>query len=97
MASPNLSNNAREKGDRWAAFRGLSWWQVVLSLLPLVLIGLGGLVGGAVGGAGAWLNLKVARGSLHPAVKALIMVVVVVVTYVVWSFVAIEVKALLAG
>src|ERR1041384_3371524 len=76
MALPTLSDNALEKRDRWAAFRGLSWWQLVLSLLPLVLIGLGGLVGGAVGGAGAWLNLKVARRSLHPAVKALVMIVV---------------------
>jgi len=97
MASPNLSNNALEKPDRWAAFRGLSWWQLVLSLLPLVLIGLGGLVGGAVGGAGAWLNLKVARRSLHPAVKALAMIAVVVGTYVVWSFVAIALKAMIAS
>jgi hypothetical protein len=97
MASPYLSNNALEKRDRWAAFRGLSWWQLVLSLLPLVLIGLGGLVGGAVGGAGAWLNLKLARRSLHPAVKALAMIVVVVATYVVWSFVAIALKAVFAS
>jgi hypothetical protein len=44
-----MSQTASPKGDRWAAFHGLRWWQLVLSLLPLALIGLGGLVGGAVG------------------------------------------------
>ncbi|SNT29766.1 hypothetical protein SAMN05421812_104329 [Asanoa hainanensis] len=93
MASPNLSSNSLEKRDRWAAFRGLRWWQLVLSLLPLVLIGLGGLIGGAVGAAGTWLNLKVARKSLHPAVKALVMIAVVIGAYVVWSIVAVALKA----
>ncbi|GIF67443.1 hypothetical protein Ais01nite_54780 [Asanoa ishikariensis] len=93
MVSPNLSNNALEKRDRWAAFRGLSWWQLVLSLLPLVLIALGGLIGGAIGGAGAWLNLKLARRSLHPALKALAMIVVGVAAYVVWVVVVIALNA----
>ncbi|GIF77859.1 hypothetical protein Asi02nite_73770 [Asanoa siamensis] len=97
MASPYLSNDALEKGDRWRAFRGLRWWQLVLSLLPLVLIALGGLVGGAVGGAGTWLNLKVARRPLHPVVKVLAMIGVVVGAYVVWLFVAIAVRALFAS
>ncbi|HZM78796.1 MAG TPA: hypothetical protein VFC19_23965 [Candidatus Limnocylindrales bacterium] len=89
--------SAMNKGDRWAAFRGLSWWQMVLTLLPLALIALGGLVGGAVGGAGAWANLKVARSAMHPAVKALVMIVVVGAAYVVWSVIAVAIKSMLAS
>jgi hypothetical protein len=85
------------KGDRWAAFRGLSWWQLVLSLVPLALIGLGGLIGGAVGGAGTWVNLKVARSALHPAVKALVMIMVIGAAYVVWLIVAIAVRSMIAS
>jgi hypothetical protein len=89
-------SGAVHKGDRWAAFRGLSWWQLVLSLLPLALIGLGGLIGGAVGGAAAWANLKVARLTLHPAVKALIMIAIVGAAYLVWSVIAVAVTSMLA-
>lgn len=89
--------SSSQKSDRWAAFRGLSWWQLVLSLLPLALIGLGGLIGGAVGGAAAWANLKVARSALHPAAKALVMVMVVGAAYVVWLIIAMAVRSMIAS
>ncbi|WP_370096294.1 DNRLRE domain-containing protein [Streptacidiphilus sp. MAP12-20] len=40
---------------------GLSWWQAVLVLAPLPLIGMGGAVGGFVGGTAAAANGALAR------------------------------------
>lgn len=77
-------SQAADKADRWAAFRGLSWWQLVLTLLPLALIALGGLIGGAVGGGAAWVNLKIARSAMPAAVQALVMIVVAGAAYLVW-------------
>lgn len=89
-----MSQTAAPKGDRWAVFRGLSWWQLVLSLLPLVLIPLGGLVGGAIGAGAAWVNLKVARSAMNVAVKALVMILVVGAAYVVLSIIAAAVRSM---
>lgn len=49
----------------------------VLSLLPLVLV-VGGAIGGAMGGLGAVGNLALARGSQSTAVKAAMMIMVLV-------------------
>lgn len=51
---------AHGKGLR-AMFSGLSWWQVVLVLLPLTLAGIGGALGGLAGGAAAGANTALAR------------------------------------
>ncbi|MDX2706174.1 hypothetical protein PV350_25450 [Streptomyces sp. PA03-6a] len=74
---PDLLPDSAGKPDRWARFRGLPPWQVVGSVLPLVLIIVGGLLGGLAGGLGTMINLKIARTGLAPAVKALAMAGVV--------------------
>ncbi|GAA4586281.1 hypothetical protein GCM10023194_32090 [Planotetraspora phitsanulokensis] len=70
--------------DRWAKFRGLSWWQLVLSLLPLVLAGLGGALGGVIGAAALFANLAIARKQFATPLKVLAMVGVVVASYFVF-------------
>jgi hypothetical protein len=74
--------------DRFAQFRGLKWWQVVLSLLPIGLVGIGGLIGGAIGAVGLIANLSLARRQIGTGPKVLAMVGVVVATYVVYVIVA---------
>lgn len=60
-----------------AMFSGLSWWQVVLVLLPFSLAGIGGALGGLVGGAGAGANMTLARRRRHgAALTALSMICV---------------------
>ena len=71
----------QEQRDRWARFRGLTWWQGLLSLLPLALIPIGGAVGGGIGGLGAVANLRLARNPMSTLGKAVAMTSVVVLTY----------------
>lgn len=60
----------------------------VLGLLPLLLVGVGGLIGGAIGGVGVIVNLGIVRGSQSTAVKALLMIVVLVFAVVAWAMLA---------
>jgi len=60
----------------------------ILALVPIVLVGVGGLVGGLIGALGVIGNLAVARLSLPAVVKALLMLVVLAVAVVVWVIVA---------
>ncbi|MEY9964140.1 hypothetical protein ABIA33_002182 [Streptacidiphilus sp. MAP12-16] len=84
----DLTPQAPGKPDRWAAFRGLPKWQVVLVVVPLTLIAFGGLIGGAFGGLGMATNLKLARTNLATAPKALAMMGVVLAALAIYLVVA---------
>jgi hypothetical protein len=68
---------------RWlrARLEGLSWWQAMLAVLPMALVGIGGAIGGGIGGAigggiggaAAAVNLVLARKQILAAIKALLM------------------------
>jgi hypothetical protein len=60
----------------------------VLSLLPVGLIPLGGLIGGLFGGAAVAINLGLARRPLGAGLQAAAMLGVAVAAYVVWFVVA---------
>ena len=70
--------------DAFADFRGRKWWELVLIFLPITLIPIGGLLGGATGGAALALNLWIAKRSLETPIKVLVMVGVVVAAYVIF-------------
>ncbi|GGX93109.1 hypothetical protein [Streptomyces fructofermentans] len=63
--------------DRWAKFRGLTWWQTVLSVAPMLLMVLGGAIGGVMATLGLFANLSIARKPLGTPVKLLAMLGVV--------------------
>lgn len=72
---------ARGRGLR-VMLAGLRWWQVVLVVLPLTLIGIGGAIGGLVGGAAAGANTALARRNRYGAgVTALTMGTVSIFAY----------------
>jgi hypothetical protein len=56
--------------------------------LPITLIPIGGLLGGATGAAALALNLWIAKRSLETPIKALVMIGVVVAAYVVFFTIA---------
>lgn len=60
---------------RWLSVRleGLSWWQAMLAVLPMALVGIGGVIGGGIGAAAAAANLALARTQIRAAIKALLM------------------------
>jgi hypothetical protein len=64
----------------------------VLTGLPIVLVAVGGALGGLLAALGIVANLAVARTRLPPVVKALVMVGVGVVAYVVWYAIAMAVR-----
>lgn len=70
--------------DRWAKFRGLRRWQLLLSLLPATLLAVGGAVGGGIGVAGVFANLSLARKEIGTPLKVLVMMGVVVASYLVY-------------
>ncbi|MFH7595275.1 hypothetical protein WDV06_09250 [Streptomyces racemochromogenes] len=85
---PDLEKNTLDKPDRWAKFRGLTWWQLVLSLAPILLLPIGGAIGGAFGGAGLFTNLSLARKPLGTPLKALAMLGVALASYLGYILVA---------
>lgn len=80
---PGTEAPPARKRDRWATFRGLTWWQLLLSLLPLALVGVGGAIGGAIGAGGMVVNLWLAK-RIGGAIKALAMIGVVLAAYLVY-------------
>lgn len=56
----------------------------VLTLLPIVLVGIGGAFGGLIGALAVVANLSVSRTRNSSVVKALIMVGMAVAAYFVW-------------
>jgi hypothetical protein len=70
--------------DAFADFRGRKWWELVLIFLPITLIPIGGVLGGATGGAALALNLWIAKRSLETPIKVLVMIGVVVAAYVIF-------------
>lgn len=76
------------KRDRFAQFRGLQWWQLLLSLLPIGVVAIGGLVGGLIGAIGLIVNLWLARRQIGTALKLVAMVGVVIASYVIYVIIA---------
>jgi len=56
--------------------------------LPITLVPIGGLLGGATGVAALALNLWIAKKSFETAIKVLVMIGVVVAAYVVFFTIA---------
>jgi len=77
-----------KRKDRWAAFRGLAWWEIVLSVLPLGLVAVGGLIGGLFGGAGVAINLALARRRMGAGLEVVAMLGVLIVASVLYFVVA---------
>jgi hypothetical protein len=62
----------------------MPWWMVLLIVLPLSLVGIGGLVGGVIGAAAALGNTYVARGRLSTSAKIAAMLGLLVAAYAGW-------------
>ncbi|RKT02184.1 hypothetical protein BX286_0050 [Streptomyces sp. 3211.6] len=88
MQLPDLGKNSPGKPDPWAKFRGLTWWQLVLSIVPILLLPFGGLIGGAFGAAGLFVNLSLARKPFGTPAKLLAMVGLVLGAYLGYFIVA---------
>ncbi|MFF4371473.1 hypothetical protein [Streptomyces sp. NPDC001594] len=85
---PDLGKNTVGKPDPWAKFRGLTWWQLVLSIAPILLLPIGGAIGGAIGAAGLFTNLALARRHLSTPLKALAMLGVACAAYLAYLLIA---------
>lgn len=68
----------------------------ILALLPLALIGVGGMVGGLIGALGMMANMAVGRLQIHAALRALLMIGVLGVAFGTWAVVAGAISAALA-
>jgi hypothetical protein len=79
----------------FAQFRGMPWWQILLIVLPLSLIGVGGLVGGVLGALAALGNTYVARSTLSTTMKVLVMLGLLVAAWLVWLVLALAISAAL--
>jgi hypothetical protein len=62
-------------------FRGRTWWELVLILLPVGLLPIGGLLGGACAGAGLAVNLWLAKKGIPVVTKVFAMIGVVLASY----------------
>lgn len=87
-------SSAPVRSDRWAKFRGLAWWELVLSLLPLTLAPVGGLLGGLFGAGGMVINLALARRPLAAGLKVIVMLGVAIAAFVLYFVVAGTILAL---
>jgi hypothetical protein len=82
MDQPTGTSQQPAAKDRWARFRGLRWWQLVLALLPLALLPIGGALGGAIGVVAMLANLALARRPFSTGLKVAAMLGVVVLAFV---------------
>lgn len=73
--------------------RGLQWWETLLVIAPLSLIVVGGLIGGLCGALAATANNYIARSGLAPAVRALVMIGLLIGAYVLYFVIALLVFA----
>lgn len=89
-AAPDLG-----KPDPWARFRGLTWWQWVLSVLPLGLF-IGGALGAGIACLGVAANTTIARKRFPAPLKALAMTGVVLAACLVWLLAAGAINALVS-
>jgi hypothetical protein len=69
----------------------------VLAVFPIALVFLGGLLGGLIGAIGWAVNMSILRLGLPAAVKALLMLVVLVATYLTWAAVATAIAQAIYG
>jgi hypothetical protein len=69
-------------------FRGLTWWQLLLVLLPFGLL-LSGLIGGVFGAVAILSNLAIARRPFSAPVKAAMMIAIVVLAYLIVYVIAV--------
>jgi hypothetical protein len=69
-------------------FRGLTWWQLLLVLLPFGLL-LSGLIGGVFGAVAILSNLAIARRPFSSPVKAAMMIAIVVLAYLIVYVIAV--------
>lgn len=83
-ASERRRRRRRERPSFREQLQGLSWWQVALVLLPLVMMFIGGALGGGIGGGAAVGNLSLARKPMPSAVKFLVMACVCAVAFTVF-------------
>ena len=65
-------------------FRGMPWWTVLLIVLPLSLVGIGGLIGALLGALAALGNTYVARSRLTTPAKVAAMLGLLAAAYAVW-------------
>jgi len=65
----------------------------ILALLPIALVAIGGLLGGLLGALAFAVNVLVARTRLHAALKALLMLVIGAVAFVILLVIAGAVRA----
>ncbi|MEU4091621.1 hypothetical protein [Streptomyces sp. NPDC026673] len=86
-----------QEGPRRGLFGQISSlpvWQALLAILPFALL-FGGAIGSALGAVGAVTNLKLARTSLAPVLKALCMVGVALGSAVVYLAFAVVLELVL--
>jgi hypothetical protein len=69
-------------------FRGLTWWQLLLVLLPFGLL-LSGIIGGVFGAVAILSNLAIARRPFSSPVKAAMMIAIVVLAYLIVYVIAV--------
>jgi hypothetical protein len=82
------AESAPKKRSIFAELKEMAWWQTILTLVPLALIGVGGVLGGLFGALAAVLNVKIAKSGLNAPVKAIVMVGVDFAAVVAWYVVA---------
>lgn len=60
----------------------------ILGLLPIALIGVGGIIGGLIGGVSVAVNMAITRLDKSTAVKTLLMIGVLAIAGIAWVLVA---------
>ena len=81
-----------DDGRRLALDPPVPVWLRILTLLPIGLVAVGGLIGGAIGGLGAGVNLGITRTSLSRPVQAVAMLGVLAVAAGAWWLVGTTVR-----
>ena len=71
----------------------MAWWEILLSVLPLGLIVIGGLIGAVFGVLAAIVNVYLTRSRMSVTARAVAMVGVVIAAYILWLVVGLLILA----
>ncbi len=73
----------------------LAWYEYLAIGSPMILAGIGGAVGGAVGGTAAFMNGRIMRSQLDPAMRYAAAFGVAIAAFAVWFSIVLLIRTLM--
>ena len=82
-------------GNTVKVTNSLAWHEYIVIGLPILLVGIGGAIGGAIGVSATYLNGRVMRSSLHPVMRYAAAIGVAIAAFAVWLAISLTIRSMI--